>query len=143
MLACTVSSAVLVYLSLPFFVAIIGSTATAVTSWMAYEQLAIQTERYTSTVQAVDNLLSWWYSLGDVEQASTVHIAHLVELGEITLTRESLTLQSFALQNQVGSEGGRGGTGGANGSGSEATSLLTEAGLGRIEPWDDIPIAIL
>eukprot|EP00326_Haptolina_ericina_P015868 CAMPEP_0181179806 /NCGR_PEP_ID=MMETSP1096-20121128/6460_1 /TAXON_ID=156174 ORGANISM="Chrysochromulina ericina, Strain CCMP281" /NCGR_SAMPLE_ID=MMETSP1096 /ASSEMBLY_ACC=CAM_ASM_000453 /LENGTH=114 /DNA_ID=CAMNT_0023268187 /DNA_START=204 /DNA_END=546 /DNA_ORIENTATION=+ len=70
-------------------------------------------------------------------QASTVHIAHLVELGEITLTRESLTLQSFALQNQVGSEGGRGGTGGANGSGSEATSLLTEAGLGRIEPWDD------
>lgn len=76
-------------------------------------------------------------------QASTVHIAHLVELGETTLTRESLTLQSFALQNQVGSEGGRGGTGGANESGSEATSLLTEAGLGRIEPWDDIPIAIL
>ena len=35
---------------------------------MAYEQLTIQTERYTSTVQAVDNLLSWWYSLGDVEQ---------------------------------------------------------------------------
>lgn len=68
MLACTVSSAVLIYLSLPFFVAIIGSTATAVTSWMAFEQLAIQTERYTSTVQAVDNLLSWWYSLGDVEQ---------------------------------------------------------------------------
>ena len=102
MLACTISSAVLVYTSQPYFVAIVGAMSTAVSSWMAYEQLAIQTERYTSTVQATDSLLSWWCSLGDVEQASTVHIAKLVEMGEQILTRESLSLQRFTTSQSTG-----------------------------------------
>ena len=86
---CSVGSATLAYLeSLTPFVALTSAVAAAISSWMAHDDLSRRIERYTNATMSIDNIVTWWNSLDDVERASTANIATLVDRGEEVITAE-------------------------------------------------------
>lgn len=87
---CTTAGAVLAYSGQSQYVAIISATATAISSWMAFEQLQQRLQRYTTTVRSLENLLSWWASLNDISKAAEANITRLVQDGERIITSERL-----------------------------------------------------
>ena len=87
---CTTAGAVLAYSGQSQYVAIISATATAISSWMAFERLQERLQRYTTTVRSLENLLSWWASLNDISKAAEPNITRLVQDGERIVTSERL-----------------------------------------------------
>ena len=77
---------------------VMASTAAAsgFTSWAEFSEDAYKVERYTSAVNRLSMLLSWWSSLGEVEKASPINISYLVQTGELIITNEQQAWQSTA-----------------------------------------------
>ena len=63
-----VTSSVLARYALLAFVMVATSAATAVTSWAEFSEDARKVERYSSAVNNLEKLLSWWRSLGEVRE---------------------------------------------------------------------------
>uniref|UniRef100_A0A7S0XXN4 SMODS and SLOG-associating 2TM effector domain-containing protein n=2 Tax=Hemiselmis andersenii TaxID=464988 RepID=A0A7S0XXN4_HEMAN len=85
----TVSGAVLAYIkSVSQFVAVSSAVAAAITSWGAYDDLGRRIERYTNAVRSINELVSWWKSLDDVDHASAENITRLIEMGENIINSE-------------------------------------------------------
>eukprot|EP00937_MAST-01D_sp_MAST-1D-sp2_P004274 g4274.t1 len=121
--ACTIASATLSYAgSTAQWVAVSTAIATAVTSWVSYDDLARRIERYSNAVRAVDDLIWWWKSLDDAERANTLYISKLIETGEAILAAERLAWIAAA---KKGDEGARAADGG-RGRDAEATSQRRE-----------------
>ena len=79
----TIGSAVLAYLERPTFVACLSAISTTATSWMAFRALRERVEACTHKLRTLSKLLSWWDSLGGVEQSSIANINKLVNMGEL------------------------------------------------------------
>jgi len=106
----SVASAALTYTeSLSQYVAITSALAAAITSWGAYDDLGRRIERYTNAVLAINDLISWWDSLDDVDKASVENITRLIEQGESIINTERLTWLMAAKedknQQQKGNDG--------------------------------------
>jgi len=91
---CTVFSALLSYASLAPYVAIVSAMATAITSWIAFEDLENRLVRYTNTVRALETLMSWWDSLGEYGAATESNINKLFVDGEAIITSERTTFNT-------------------------------------------------
>ena len=63
-----------------------------------------QVERYSSAVNALQKLLSWWKSLSEVEKASRESIAHLVLEAEAVISQEQRSWTSTANKPEAGAE---------------------------------------
>lgn len=74
---------------------------------MAYENLGQRLVRYSSTVRAIEALLSWWSSLNDTSRAGEGTIAQLVQSGEQIITSERLSWQTMMPQSEDGAEGAK------------------------------------
>ena len=55
-----------------------------------------QVERYSSAINALMKLLTWWDSLGEVEKASRESITHLVLEAEAIISQEQRSWTSTA-----------------------------------------------
>ena len=75
---------------------IVSSAAAMVTSWIEFTDIGHKTERYTRAVIAIENLLSFWKSLSEVQKASPVMIGNLVQTGENIISDERIAWQSTA-----------------------------------------------
>ena len=49
---------------------LVTSAAACLTSWMEFTELGLKCERYTRAVVDIQNILSAWKSLSDVEKSS-------------------------------------------------------------------------
>ena len=64
-----------------------------VTSWVEFTDIGHKIERYTRAVIAIENLLSFWKSLSEVQKASPVMIGNLVQTGENIISDERIAWQ--------------------------------------------------
>ena len=60
-----------------------------------------QVERYSSAINALMKLLTWWDSLGEVEKASRESITHLVLEAEAIISQEQRSWTSTANKREV------------------------------------------
>ena len=81
---------------LAVWVVAVTSGAAALTSWQEYTDVGRKTERYTRAAFELQNLLSWWKSLSEVEKASKSTIAQLIHSAEGIISEERLAWMSTA-----------------------------------------------
>ena len=98
LLASTLASTLLARYNLALWVVAVTSGAAALTSWQEYSDVTRKTERYTRAAFELQNLLSWWKSLSEVEKASKSTIANLIHSGEGIISEERLAWMSTANQ---------------------------------------------
>ena len=95
----------------------VTSGAAALTSWQEYTDVGRKTERYTRAAIELQNLLSWWKSLSEVEKASKGTISQLIHSAESIISEERLAWMSTAHQSPAAAyekgDGEEGGTKGA------------------------------
>jgi len=96
MLLATVATSILARYSLPHWVAIAAALYSSLTSWSEFGDHGRKIERYNRVIASIENLLSWWESIGPVEKASSANIAHLIQTGEECISTERLAWQSTA-----------------------------------------------
>lgn len=101
---CTGVSAALSYADRAPLVAFITSFATAITSWTAFSDYSKKMERYTSAIQALKNIRTWWASLTEVERASTVNVTRLITDCEAVIAGER-TAWSSVTKNKSREQG--------------------------------------
>jgi len=103
-LACTFSATLMTRYKFAVLVVAVSSGAAAITSWQEFADTARKTERYTRAVFALNNLLSWWNSLGEVEKASRTTISELIHSAEAIISDERLGWISTAQSQPTGAE---------------------------------------
>ena len=81
---------------------VVTAAAAAFTSWMEFTDIGRKVERYTRAVVDIQNLLSGWKSLSDVEKSNPVEIAELVRNGESILSSERVAWVSTANRSLQG-----------------------------------------
>lgn len=96
LLLCTLAATLLTRYELAVWVIGVSSSASALTSWQEYTDVARKTERYTRAAFELQNLLSWWKSLSEVEKASKVSISQLIHNAEGIISEERLAWMSTA-----------------------------------------------
>ena len=77
-------------------VVIITGFAGAVTSWQEFADVSRKTERYTRAMFQLQNMLSWWKSLSEVERASKEIISQLIHTSEGIISEERVAWVSTA-----------------------------------------------
>ena len=117
-----VASSVLARYELVTWLVLVTSSASALTSWIEFSDSQRKTVRYTRAVSALEKLLDWWSSLGEVEKASKEVIAHLIQTSEGIISEEQMAWTSAAAAAGGGDRGGGGGGGGGGGSGGGGDS---------------------
>ena len=95
-----VTSSALARYDLLAWVTVATAAATAVTSWAEFSEDSRKVERYSSAVNSLKKLLSWWDSLGEVEKASRENITHLVLETESIVSEEQRSWTSTASKQQ-------------------------------------------
>lgn len=93
-----VASSVLARYNMLSWVLVSTAAATVLTSWSEFSEDARKVERYSSALNALKMLLSWWDSLGEVEKASRESITHLVLEAESIISEEQRSWTSTALK---------------------------------------------
>ena len=93
--------------------------AAAVTSWTEFSDAARKTERYTRAVIELENLLSKWKSLSDVEKSSTTSISSLIHTAESIIADERVAWVSTANQDKSDGKEGKEGSDGGDGEGGK------------------------
>ena len=96
MLACTLAATLLTRYEHEFWVVVVAAAAAALTSWTEYSDVARKTERYTRAAYDLQNVHTWWKSLSNVEKASKVAIARLIQDSENVMSEERLAWMSSA-----------------------------------------------
>jgi len=76
------------------WVAVVTASAGMVTSWSEFSDITSKVERYSRSIIALENLLTWWDSLGEVQKASKESIRKLVCTAESVMTQEQLSWTS-------------------------------------------------
>ena len=87
------------------FVLVSTAAASALTSWAEFSEDARKVERYSSALNALMNLITWWDSLGEVEKASRESIAHLVLEAESIISEEQRSWTSTASKQESATMG--------------------------------------
>ena len=95
-----VTSSALARYDLLAWVTVATAAATAVTSWAEFSEDSRKVERYSSAINSLKKLLSWWDSLGEVEKASRENITHLVLETESIVSEEQRSWTSTASKQQ-------------------------------------------
>ena len=103
LLLCALASTLLSHYQLAVYVIAITSSAAALTSWQEYTDVSSKTERYTRAAFELQNVLSWWKSLSEVEKANTSIIAQLIHSAEGIISEERLAWMSTANQTPLDS----------------------------------------
>eukprot|EP00928_Gymnodinium_smaydae_P032140 TRINITY_DN23355_c0_g3_i1.p1 TRINITY_DN23355_c0_g3~~TRINITY_DN23355_c0_g3_i1.p1 ORF type:complete len:1370 (-),score=323.55 TRINITY_DN23355_c0_g3_i1:152-4153(-) len=88
---CSATSALLSYLDLLPFVAIVTAVASALTSWICFTDLGRKCERYTNAIRGIKDLERRWNTLTVVQQSDTTKITQLICQGEMVLNNEYTT----------------------------------------------------
>lgn len=96
-----VTSSFLAHYNILSYVVVATAGATIVTSWSEFSEDARKVERYSSAINALKKLLSWWDSLGEVEKASRANIAHLILQAEAIISKEQRSWTSTAPKQDV------------------------------------------
>eukprot|EP00966_Prymnesium_polylepis_P010913 251121-Prymnesium_polylepis.2 len=78
------------------WVAIVTAAAAAVTTWTEFSDTARKVERYSRAVCSLQNTLTWWSSLSEVEKASKDNVANLVLSSERIISEEQSAWVSTA-----------------------------------------------
>ena len=135
--ACTASGSIIAYLAnegdvSPRWAVVVTAAAAAFTSWMEFADIGRKVERYTRAVVDIQNLLSSWKSLSDVERSNPHEIAELVHNGESILSNERIAWVSTANRSLQGRGGEKGddakGTDGEQGKGGSQTKSDGKSG---------------
>jgi len=74
----TLVTSMLAFLDRQSLVAIVTAVVAGVTSWVEFAEYGKKLERYTAAIHSLQNLETWWNSLGEVEKASVASITRLV-----------------------------------------------------------------
>ena len=111
--ACTASGSIIADLAnegdvSPRWAVVVTAAAAAFTSWMEFADIGRKVERYTRAVVDIQNLLSSWKSLSDVERSNPHEIAELVRNGESILSNERIAWVSTANRSLQGRGGEKG-----------------------------------
>ena len=95
---------------------VIASAAAALTSWTEFADNGRKVERYTRAVVELENLVSNWKSLTEVEKASPVTIYHVIFTGESIISDERVAWVSTTDQKSSTEKESKGdeGTGNSN-----------------------------
>jgi len=104
LLLCVFAASSMTYLKFEQFAIVVTSAAAAVTSWMEFSDTAHKIERYTRAVIDIQNLLSAWKSLSEVEKSSVNEIQHLILTGEEIIADERIAWVSVPTQKARQSE---------------------------------------
>lgn len=107
------TGAALAFLGHSKHVAIVSAVAAAVTAWVEFHAAADKLQRYNASITQLQNLVTWWQSLSDIERAGSPAITRLVVESEDVLASE---LRAWG-STSVGQHGDGGGEDGAPGSG--------------------------
>eukprot|EP00802_Teleaulax_amphioxeia_P017468 Tamp_17625.p1 GENE.Tamp_17625~~Tamp_17625.p1 ORF type:complete len:391 (+),score=57.45 Tamp_17625:1-1173(+) len=109
------ASAVSAY-GLSVWALVIASAAAALTSWTEFADNGRKVERYTRAVVELENLVSNWKSLTEVEKASPVTIYHVIFTGESIISDERVAWVSTTDQKSSTEKESKGdeGTGNSN-----------------------------
>ena len=107
----TAASAVSAY-GLSVWALVIASAAAALTSWTEFSDIGRKIERYTRAVVDLENLVSRWKSLAEVEKASPSEIHNLVMTAESIISDERVawvsTVQKFSTAKETDGDTGKG-----------------------------------
>jgi hypothetical protein len=96
LILCGIAASVLAYFGQARWAIVATAAAAGITSWTEFTDVARKTERYSRGVVEIENLLSFWKSLSEVDKASTVMISHLVGSGEAVISDERVGWLSTA-----------------------------------------------
>lgn len=99
---CTIATAVLSSnASWLRYVPIATTVSAALTSWSSFSDQERRLEQYTETVRSLHDVVSWWDSMDDVEQASTSNISKLILSCEAIIGTERRSDLASALADNV------------------------------------------
>lgn len=88
LMLCTAATALLSFFEQHISVPIVVATSTSIVSWMKFKDLDSKILRYTSTVRALQKILSWWTSLSDMQRGSHAKSTSLVQRTEEVIALE-------------------------------------------------------
>jgi len=103
---CTSCSSLLAYADQPVSVALLSSLAAAILAWAAFLDVGRKIERYSTCINMLKALISWWDSLRPVERASTQNVTKLVLGGENIISSEHLAWKSTGEDDATENKGG-------------------------------------
>jgi len=104
-LLASAASAVSAY-GLSVWALVIASASAMLTSWTEFADTGRKVERYTRAVVELENLVSRWKSLTEVEKASPVTIYDVVITGESIISNERVAWVSTAQKSMKEKEDG-------------------------------------
>ena len=90
LMSCSIVAATLAYVAHSSWVVCISALASAFTSWSEFSDSARKLERYNSTVNQLEKLVTWWEALGEIDKSALSNIAFLVDKGESIIEAERL-----------------------------------------------------
>eukprot|EP00933_Yihiella_yeosuensis_P005238 TRINITY_DN109717_c0_g1_i1.p1 TRINITY_DN109717_c0_g1~~TRINITY_DN109717_c0_g1_i1.p1 ORF type:complete len:1269 (-),score=306.07 TRINITY_DN109717_c0_g1_i1:84-3419(-) len=88
LLLSSIATAALAALEYSKWTAIVASISGAIAAWHEYEGMSNKLERYSTVSCALMNVLMWWQSLPEVDQASVLNVEHLVGQTETLINSE-------------------------------------------------------
>ena len=95
---CTITTAVLSSMDdWISYVPIATTVSAALTSWASFSGRERRLEQYTETVRAIRDVIAWWDSKDEVEQASTSNISKLILTCEAIISTERSSELATAL----------------------------------------------
>ena len=107
----TVASSVLSRYALLLLVTIVAAFGSMVTAYDEYLDTTRKIERYNRAIAKINNLLTWWESLGSIDKVARSSVAHLINEGEEVISEERLAWSSTSSKSgkndsQLDAEGG-------------------------------------
>jgi len=100
-----VAASVLARYSLLTWVTTVTAAAAVTTSWAEFTNASHKVKRYSSAINALENLLSIWDSWGDVQKASRESISNLVLAAEAIISEEQVSWTSTAAKQGLAVQG--------------------------------------
>lgn len=116
------TGAAMAFLGESRLVAIISAAAAGITAWVEFHAAADKLQRYNSAIIQLENLRTWWNSLGDIERAGSPAITKLVLEAEAVVAGELRAWSSApAVQLSAGDDDGGDGKAGTESHHNRAT----------------------
>ena len=120
LILCGLTASVVAYLEQYTWAVVVTAVSAALTSWAEFTDVARKLERYTRAVIELENLVTRWKGLSEVDRASTVSISRLVTKGEEIISNERVGWIATSSEERGLDE--HADTRGRNGSGAAAGS---------------------
>ena len=121
----SLAQSVLAFFDMTLWAGLVSAVGAAVTAWMAFTSTAEKMERYSNTMNALDNLEMWWDALPQVEQQSVSNIDYLIGTCEQIIQMERLSWYATTIDVKQANGGEMGvGADGVGAAGAERRSIL-------------------